>query len=240
MSGRNDSPTKPIAIIQARMNSQRLPGKVLSEVNGKPLLQYLVDSVKQCQSLDGIIVATSIEKADDPVAHFCHRCNINYYRGQSEDVASRYKDIIESYKLNVFVRLCADSPLLDYRLIDSAVNVYQKGQHDIVTNVFPRSFPKGQSIEIVNAKTFLNGYACFDAKEDFEHVTGFFYRNSGQFNINNIALDHDFSNIRFCVDTPEDLEVFQRVVSGMDKPHWEYCWEKIIEIYHQVTAESIH
>jgi len=222
------------------MNSQRLPGKVLYEVKGKPLLQYLFDAVKQCKSLDDIVVATSKEKSDDPIEYYCRCYNMNCYRGQLDNVASRYKDILACYKTDAFVRLCADSPLLDYRLIDSAVNVYQKGQYDIVTNIFPRSFPKGQSIEIVNAKKFLNGYASFDSEEDFEHVTKFFYRNAVRYKINNISLDQNHSNISLAVDTPENLEIFQKIISDMDKPHWEYCLEKIIKIHHQITSQSIH
>jgi spore coat polysaccharide biosynthesis protein SpsF (cytidylyltransferase family) len=213
---------------------------VLYEVKGKSLLQYLFDAVKQCKLLDDIVIATSKEKSDNPIEYFCRRHNMSCYRGQLDNVASRYKDILACNKTDTFVRLCADSPMLDYRLIDSALNVYQKGQYDIVTNIFQRSFPKGQSVEIVNARKFLNGYDSFDSKEDFEHVTKFFYRNAVRYKINNFFLDHNHSNISLAVDTPEDLEIFQRMISDMNKPHWEYCLEEIIKIYHQIMSQSIH
>lgn len=231
-------PLKIIAIVQARMNSQRLPGKVLSEVAGKPLLQYLVDGVKQCRSVDQIVVATSKEKSDDPIEDFCKSCNLKYYRGQLNNVASRYKDIIDIYKSAAFIRLCGDSPLLDHRLIDFAIDRYRNGQWDIVTNILQRSFPKGQSVEVVNSKTFLNNYVYFDSSEDFEHVTRFFYRNSEQFKINNISLDEDSSGINFSVDTLEDFDLIKRIISNMDRCHWKYKLEEIIDVYNQVTAEN--
>lgn len=229
---------KPIAIIQARMNSKRFPGKVLCEINGKPLLAYLIETVKQCRSLGAIFVATSAERSDDAVQDFCSRSNVPCFRGGQNNVAGRFKDILEIRRTSFFVRLCGDSPLLDFRLIDDAVRLYESGHYDVVTNLFPRSFPKGQSVEVLNTDTYLSAYEQFDREEDFEHVTKFFYRNAEGLRIRNVALKENLSEVNLSVNTSDDLEIFERIISHMHRAHWTYELKEIVELYNQVSAKN--
>jgi len=213
------------------MNSNRFPGKVLYMLNNSPLLKYLLGSIDRCKSIDKVIVATSRDIKDEPIVGFCNEHNIECYRGALNNVADRIREVITTFKLDSFVRISADSPLLDYRIIDSAVNVFLSENYSMVTNIFPRSYPKGQSVEVVNSKMFLDNYPRFADEDDFEHVTKYFYRHHNQFDIHNLAADKDYSDISLAVDTPEDMNTIKRIIFKMKRPHWEYLLDEIIEMY---------
>lgn len=223
------------AIVQARMSSERFPGKVLYEVGGKPLLQYLLERLERCTCLDTIVVATSVEASDNPIAEYCQQHGINHYRGHMTDVANRFKEASVKYRLDAFVRVNGDSPLLDQRLIEKGVSLFLGGDFDLVTNVMPRTYPRGQSVEVLRAATYRSAYARMKATEELEHITQYFYRHPEDFRIRNFSLKEDLSQVQLCVDTREDLDTFKTIVSRMDRPHWEYHLEDIIRIYHSLA-----
>lgn len=226
---------KIVAIIQARMGSQRFPRKVLHTVLGKPILQYLLERVHQCGHLDATIVATSTEPDDNLISDFCHTHNVACYRGPLNNVAGRFRHLLDLYQFEGVVRLCADSPLLDQSLIDQAVEIFLKGNFDIVTNVFPRSYPRGQSVEVLRTKTFCQTYQRMQDAFDLEHVTNFFYRNRHEFKIFNFSSATDYSNIRLCIDTRQDMNSIKAIASKMDKPHWLYGYQEIIRLYKEIN-----
>ena len=125
------------------------------------------------------------------------------------------------------MRVCADSPLLDGDLIKKAVS-YADKNIDIITNVMPRSFPKGQSVEVVNCKTFLSHYHKLSSKEDFEHVTRYFYNNSKIFNIFNFRNDKDLSSVNLSIDTKKDYQNVSKIICSLRKNHYEYSFKDII------------
>ena len=213
------------------MTSSRLPGKVLSRVRGKPLLQYLLERLGHCTRLGEVIVATSAEESDAPVARLCRELDVPAFRGPLEDVAGRFLSVLDAFPLDGFVRLSADSPLLDQRLVDEGVRIFGEGGYDLVTNVFPRTFPSGESVEVVRSGTFRRAYPSFDAGEDREHVTRYFYRRSREFAIRNFASDVPLGDVHLAVDTEEDLERFRAMVGRMTRPHWEYPLGELIKIY---------
>ena len=215
-------------IIQARMSSKRLPGKVLREVSGNPLLQYLWERLKRCKELDFLIVATSIENSDDPIAQFCNDQNIQYYRGDLKNVASRFSEIAKIYDLDAFVRVSGDSPLLDTSLVEKAIQIFNSTSSDLVTNVMPRTFPSGQSVEVLRVKTFQLAYQKMKHEEDLEHVTRYIYRNPEKFKIENFASKKDFGECHLSVDTALDVEKFILFTSQMERPHWEYTWKELL------------
>lgn len=220
------------AIIQARMSSQRFPNKVLHKVAGKPMLQYLLERLEHCSCLDAIVVATSTEKSDTPVVNYCKKRGVACYRGSLFNVAERFKEVLDRYQLNSFVRVTGDSPLLDQHLIEKAINIFLKGDFEIVTNALKRTYPKGQSIEVFRADTFRHGYELMREDEDLEHVTKFFYDHPENFRIHNFTLAQNFNDIQLSVDTQQDMNTFATIVSKMDRPHWEYALEDILQIYH--------
>ncbi len=219
-------------IIQARMGSARRPGKVLHAIAGQPLLQYLVQRIQRCETLPNIVIATSDTVADDVVETFCERCGLVCRRGSLTNVASRLYDVFREFGWDYAVRLSGDSPLLDQRLIQQAVKLAGRSV-DLVTNVWPRTFPRGQSVEVIRSATFLDVYQHMRLDEDFEHVTKFFYRNAEQFNIVNFRAQQDYNHIHLAVDTPHDMEIVAGIIAAMDRPHWQYRWEELVPMVRQ-------
>ena len=158
-------------IIQARMNSARLPGKMLRKIGGKPTLEYLIDRVQLIRGNIVIVVATSVKKSDDDIERFCISNQINYFRGSLDDVALRMLTAAKKNGMDAFIRINGDSPFINQKLIDRAISIFENGNFDLVTNVFPRSFPVGQSVEIIKTSTFDCIYKMLSASEDSEHVT---------------------------------------------------------------------
>lgn len=225
------------AIVQARMSSQRIPGKVLQEVKGKPILQYIIERLEHCCTIKEFVIATSREKSDDKIEEFCVKKNVHCCRGSLNDVASRFKEISENKHWDAFVRINGDSPLIDQHLIDAGVNYYFDGTFDLVTNLFPRSYPSGQSVEIVRAGTFNKVYSRMNDHDDFEHVTRFFYQNPKEFKIFNFVSSIDYSQIHLSVDTPYDMHIFSTILKRMIRPHWDYHLEEIIRMYREICAK---
>ena len=226
------------AFIQARMGSTRLPGKTLHAVMGKPLLQYLLERLNHAERLDGIVVATSDTEADSRIAAFCARLDVPIFRGSLSDVAGRMAGALEAHPFDAFVRVTADNPLLDQRLVDQAIGIFRQGEFDVVTNVHPRTYPKGQSVEILRSATFRSAYQAMAEPEDLEHVTSYFYRNAGRFRIFNFESGKTYEQIQLSVDTPEDMAMFTAIVARMTLSHWEYTVEEIVGIYSALKQET--
>ncbi len=226
------------AIIQARMTSRRLPGKVLAEVHGRPMLQYLLERVERCTELDGVVVATSTDPSDDPIESFCAERGVDCFRGSLDNVAERFREAAQRQGLDAFVRLCADSPLLDPSLIDQAVATYRSGGADLVSTVLARSFPPGQSVEVVSASVFAAAIGQMNRADDLEHVTSYFYTHAGEYRIKTIRGGHNGGDVDFAIDTPRDLERFRALVAAMDRPHWSYSLAELIEFQRAVAAAA--
>lgn len=227
------------AIIQARFSSKRLPGKVLKPVAEKPLLLYIIERLKRCTGIESIVIATSTEPSDDPISEFCAHEGIPCVRGTLNDVAGRFNKVLDSYPWDAFIRVNGDSPLIDQDLIDNGIRRFCEGRYDLVTNVFPRSYPPGQSVEIVRSSTFRKTYPLMNKPEHLEHVTLFFYENAGKFSIANFHSDRKYNNCHLAIDTPEDFLRFTFIVSKMTTPHWDYHLPDIIDLLqHSKTAET--
>jgi spore coat polysaccharide biosynthesis protein SpsF (cytidylyltransferase family) len=205
------------------MGSSRLPGKVLRPANGKPMLQYLLESLSMA-GLGRLVVVTSGLPTDDGIAALCEARGVACVRGDEEDVASRFEAAIRRFGFHTFVRTCGDSPLMDPDLIRRGLEEYAAGDWDLVTNTRPRSFPKGQSVEVVRSRAFLEARPRFSEPGDREHVTRYFYRNPGEFRISNFSCDRDWGAVQLSVDTAEDFRRFEALASAAKRPHWEYRW----------------
>lgn len=224
------------AIVQARMTSMRFPGKVLHQVAGKPLLQYILERLSRCTSLDAVVVATSVDQSDEPVEIFCREQGVLCFRGDLGNVAGRMKAVLRAYGFGAFVRLSGDSPLMDPAVVDKGVHIFLSGDYDLVTNVFPRSYPRGQSVEVLRTDAFRQIVDLMSSNEDLEHVTPYFYRNPRRFKIFNFSAEQDCSGITLAVDTTEDMDRFGTIVATMDKPHWEYHLPEILAIHRNISV----
>ena len=226
------------AIIQARMNSKRLPGKVLHNLCGKPILRYLVESLERCEALDEVIIATSVQPTDDPISNFCEAYKLNCQRGPLNDVAGRFAEVIANSGFDFFVRINGDSPLLDYRLVSEALRFFINGNYDIVTNVQKRTFPKGQSVEVIRSSTFIDAQPFIISDYEREHVTPYFYAVKNKYSIYNFESDKDYGHIQMSVDTPENFRQVERLMDRMSKPHWEYTFEELLSLLPSLLEHS--
>ena len=177
-----------ICIVQARMSSKRFPGKTMKSLIKKSLLQRVLNRIECSKKIDKIIVATSTSKQDDQIEKFCTKNNYTIYRSNLNNVVKRFEGTINKFDIKDFIRISADSPLIDPKIIDQAINIYKKKNADIVTNVFPKTFPKGQSVEIINSNVFLKFSKKIKSKEFKEHITKYFYKNHKKFKIINFTL----------------------------------------------------
>ena len=202
------------------MSSTRFPGKMLHRVHGRPLLEYVLDRVRRSREIDQVIIATSVDASDAPIAEHCRDHGVACFRGSLDDVASRFLGASDAYGLDAFVRVCGDSPLLDPAVVDFGARTFREVEADLVTNCFPRSFPGGQSVEVVRASAFRSARARMTSAAHFEHVTAFFYEHRREYRIHNFTNPAgDQSDIDLSVNTSAQMALFERLVDrGEDVP----------------------
>jgi spore coat polysaccharide biosynthesis protein SpsF len=226
------------AIVQARMSSRRLPGKSLRSLCGKPMLQYVLESLACVSQLAQTIVATSTDASDDPIAEFCDQYGSVCFRGSLENVAERFLQVANAQGLSAFVRVSGDSPLLDPRLVARGVDLFVEANADVATNVSPRTYPAGMSVEVVRCASFERGVPMMNDLYDREHVTSYFYRNADQFRIVNFSLDPPRRDVHLAVDTPEHFDFVARIVARMNRPHWEYSLDDVLRICDELATPA--
>lgn len=226
-----------IAFIQARISSKRLPGKVLAQIAGKPLLAYLVERLRYGKSLNGIIVLTSSASDDDAIASYCEESGTRCFRGSLNDVLGRFLAAAAEFKVSSFVRVNGDSPLLDPRLIDQGVSLFESASVDLVSNAFPRSFPKGQSVEVISVEALRKVAAESRDPQDHEHVTPYFYVHHDRFRIRNFSSGKELQSIQMSVDAPADLKKVEGMISQMDKPHWTYGLDELLVLEQRFRSQ---
>ena len=196
---------KTRAFIQARMCSRRFPGKVLARLDGVPVIERVVDRVSRALPKDCIVIATSENGSDDLLSDAVSGLGVAVYRGPLENVLRRFQLCLGQYPCDWVVRVNADSPLLDPDLISYALSFSGRNNVQLVTNVFPRTFPKGQSVEMIRSSLLTRTDAERLTPEECEHVTKHFYEHPDQFSILNFRSASDLSNLSFTVDVPGDL-----------------------------------
>jgi spore coat polysaccharide biosynthesis protein SpsF len=191
-------------VIQARMSSSRFPEKVLGPLCGIPMLLW---TINYCRKVNlPLFVLTSTDESDDQLISMLEKNDVSYYRGSLENVISRYLSFMKEYDVKKVVRISGDSPLINPDVILKVIAQDQEiADADLTTNVFPRSFPKGQSVEVIPRKSLELLRDRSLSESDVEHVTPYFYANYKEFKINNLSNTEDLSSINLSVDTKEDL-----------------------------------
>lgn len=214
-------------IVQCRMSSARLPGKVLHEVRGKPMLQYTLEGLARCRG-GTLVVSTSEREEDKAIIRFCKAFGVPFHCGPLENVALRFARTVEHFGFDNFVRVCGDSPLLDYRLVDKAMAIFEERNVRMVSNVVRRTFPKGQSVEMLDARYFLDHVTKILSPTEQEHVTSHFYARQNPVELEAFESGGAWGEVRQSVDTPEDMRRFAELVARMKRPHWEYTYKDIL------------
>lgn len=220
------------AFIQARMGSTRLPGKVLKEVLGRPLLDYLVERVAQASEIAEIVILTTTKAADDPIALFCQEKNLPCFRGSEEDVLERYYQCALQRKPDGVVRITADCPVIDPEVIDQVVAVFRESWPalDYVSNGLERTFPRGLDVEVFSYEALEIAYLNGKLPEEREHVTPFIYRHPELFNFKNVSLSPSMAQHRWTVDTPEDFELIKLLIEHLYPEKTKFRLKDMLEL----------
>lgn len=223
---------KTVIIVQARMTSTRLPGKVLKEVLGKPLLEYQIERLRRVKLADGIVIATTVNETDLPIVQLCEKLNIAYFRGSEEDVLSRYYYAAVQYQADAVVRITSDCPIIDPRLVDEVIALYRNNypQFDYVSNVGKRTFPRGMDTEVFSFQALQEAHREATLPEDREHVTPFIRRNTERHKAANLRYPEDQSAHRWTVDTPEDFALIEKIIVALADCRPEFTLEDCLRL----------
>ncbi len=192
-----------LAIIQARMTSQRLPGKVLLPVLGDPLILHLLKRVKKSKKIDEIVVAIPDTPHQTSLEKVVLESNVPIFRGNEEDVLARYYDTAKEYQAKVILRITADCPLIDPSIIDEVISAYEEIECDYASNVAPRTYPKGLDTEVFSWNSLEKAHHEAKTPFDREHVTPYL-RESGLFKTRSIKVTPNYSHLRWTLDYESD------------------------------------
>lgn len=204
---------KTVIIIQARMTSTRLPGKVLKTVMDKPLLEYQIERLKRIKAVDEIIVATTVNSTDEPIVDFCRKLNIAVYRGSEHDVLSRYYEAAVKHQADVVVRVTSDCPVIDSDLIEDIITYYNTSKkYDYVSNCQKRTYPRGMDTEVFSFKCLSEAFNQAEHLSEREHVTPYIYNHPDNYKLGDFKADQDYSRYRLTVDTMEDYELIKNIL----------------------------
>jgi len=204
-----------LAILQARVNSQRLPQKVLAPILGEPLLLRAVERVRRAKTVDQLVIATSEDPADDPLEDMCRQNGVNCFRGSLDDVLDRFYQAAREWNADEVVRLTGDNPLLDPQLIDEIVNFYRSGRYDYASNSVDRTFPIGLDVEVLPFRMLEHAWRVCRHPYDREHVTTYHRARPDELKLGQYRDTVDRSQQRWTVDEPSDLEFVREVYGAL-------------------------
>ncbi|MGA8866813.1 MAG: glycosyltransferase family protein [Candidatus Sulfotelmatobacter sp.] len=222
---------KVVAIIQARTGSTRLPGKVLADIKGQPMLWRVLERTRAAQVLDEVIVATSVEPADDTIAAFCREHECPCFRGSEMDVLDRYYHAARKYDADAIVRITSDCPLIDPGISSKTVHAFLEQQPDYASNSLDRTYPRGLDTEVIARSALERAWKAARAAYQRVHVTPYIYQNPGEFKILSVTGEADYSAYRWTVDTPEDLEFVRTVYAHMEGGL--FPWRDVVDLLEQ-------
>ena len=217
-----------IAVIQARTSSKRLPGKVLAEIGGRPMIAFQLERLSRCFEINELVIATTNKESDNNLAQLCKDLGVKVVRGDEEDVLSRFVLATSKSKANIIVRITADCPLIDPDLISEIIQSFKSKKIDYLSNISPPTYPDGLDVEVFTKETLLMAdFHCKDKRER-EHVTPWI-RNSGKCKISNFSNNEDLSFSRWTVDEPEDLELVRNIVSNFNF-NSNFSWKDVVKL----------
>ena len=225
-----------VAIIQARTGSTRLPNKIFSKLNGYDLLYHVVNRLKPSKEINNIVIATTNSHKDDIVEKWCIKNFIDFYRGSEKNVLKRYYNTGKKFNADIIIRITADDPFKDFRIIDEAIKILKENDYDFVCNNSPVSYPEGLDVEVLTmealAQSFYNSKSSFEQ----EHVTQYIHRNKTNFKIFNIKNNKDYSHYRWTIDTKEDYLFVREIYENLFDEKSIFTTEDIYEF----LEENLH
>ena len=222
-----------LGIAQARFGSSRLPGKVLEPIGGTPMLRWSLDRLAAASTIDRVVLATTTERSDDPVARLAEDLGFEVVRGSVFDVLDRFHDALQAHPdADVIVRITADCPFLDPALVDDVVDLLRRRGADFASNrlppPFPRTYPVGLDVEACTRAALETAWRDATAKHHREHVMPYLYESTGLFSVALLDLEEDLSSYRWTVDTPRDLAAARAIADRLTPG--DLSWRSILAI----------
>ncbi len=222
---------KTVAIVQARMGSTRFPGKVMELIGNQKLIEIVHLRLSQSEKIDQIVVATSKNSNNNKLIKFLNEKNYFVYQGSEKNVLQRYYEAANEFNADTIVRITADCPLIDVKLVDQCIEKYQLSNVDYLSNVEPTSFPDGLDVEVFSFKSLSEANNLAKSDFDREHVTPLI-RSLKTNTTGAITYPIDYSSYRWSVDEPEDLELVRRIFKFFS-PNIYFSWEKVLDMNKQ-------
>jgi len=220
------------ASIEVRMTSSRLPGKVLMPIQGKPVLELLIERVNKAKYVDNVIVATTTNATDDPIIDLCEKLGIGYFRGSEPDVLERVYTTHEAFKSDIVVELTGDNPVIDPKLIDHCILSYLYSDTDYLSSSLEEFYPYGQAVQVFSYD--LLKYLHFNALTEYdrEHVTPHIYQNKDKYKmLSVIGKQEQFApDIRHTLDTKEDLVRITKIFDTLYAKNPDFSMVEAIEV----------
>ncbi|WP_188203983.1 cytidylyltransferase domain-containing protein [Desemzia incerta] len=225
---------KTVAIVQARMGSTRLPGKVLMRIEGQTVLKHVISRIRRSKEVDDIVIATTILPDDDKIVEEAKKLKVNYFRGSEEDVLARYYHAAKENQAEIVVRITSDCPLIDSKVIDEMIEkfkvLFSTDDVDYLSNTLERTYPRGLDLEIVPFRRIEEAFRNANKPYQREHVTPYFYENSDKFKLVNFSNSKDYSNYRWTLDTQEDLELITELYRHMYRGQHDFYLQGIVKV----------
>ena len=223
---------KVVVLIQARMASTRLPGKVLRDLGGASLLARVTRRVQRASLPQEVSVATTVKPADDAILAETQRLGVAAFRGDEQDVLDRFYQAALARQADAVVRITADCPMIDPGLIDDVVSKFLEKRPDYASNCLERTYPRGLDTEIMSVEALARAWKSATEPSQRAHVTPYFYQNPAQFRLLSVRAEQDYSRHRWTVDTPEDLE-FARAVYARLNNRDDFTWRDVLRLVHE-------
>lgn len=205
-------------IIQARMGSNRLPGKSLMKIDSHgTVLEYVINQIRNSSLLDEIIIATTRKDEDIPIIKMAKKLNIKFFQGNSDNVLDRYYQCAKFFSLNTIVRITADNPFIDPEILDQMIQKFHLNNHDYITNALERTYPHGTEVEIFSFDTLEKIWLNAKLPSDLEHVTSYIRNNKNKFKIFIVKNKQDLSKYRWTLDRENDLVLIRILAKEINK-----------------------
>jgi len=223
-----------VCIIQTRIGSTRLPGKVLMKVQDKTVVEHVVNRIRKIKNIDDIVLATTTLERDDLVVNEANRLGVKYYRGSEADVLSRYYYSAKAFNADVVVRVTSDCPLIDSGISKNIVDFYLSNirEYDYVSNTIERTYPRGLDTEVFSFQALERAFNEAYSERDREHVTPYIWDNPQIFKLYHYKNEEDYSMLRWTLDTKEDLQLINEIYNFMYREKkYEFDMRDIINLY---------
>lgn len=224
-----------LGILQARVSSTRLPGKVLRSILGKPMLAREIERILQAESIDRLIVATSANQEDDAIEELCSSVGIDCYRGSLEDVLDRFYQAAKKYNPEHVIRLTGDCPLIDPQVIDQLIKFHISGDYDYTSNALEPTYPDGLDVEAIRFSALEHAWRGSQLQSAREHVTLYLYQNPQLFKIGILKNSVDLSYLRWTVDELQDFELVSQIYESLYPLNPQFATQDILQYLDQHT-----